>query len=168
MKTIEIGKQKVRICEHQGDINYLRFVKFKQWAPQFWEKMDSPLFAVYMERFMEYHNNGKHAQALMVLHDYKLAIDMTKNSFDAWGICFALICLTEGEDERSCPDDAQLKDKLKILALEGLTAQTVSGEVINFMTRSPVEFGDHLKMLAVDYMLTEIGLGLESLKGGQK
>jgi len=167
MKTIEIGKLKVKISEHQGDINYLRFVKFKQWAPQFWEKMDSPLFTVYLEKYMDFHDKGKHAQALMVLHDYKLAIDMSKNSFDAWGICFALLVIMGDEDERSCPDDSMLKEKLKKLTDEGLTAEMVFQEVVNFMKASPVVFGDHLRMFAVDSMLNAISLGLESLKSGQ-
>jgi hypothetical protein len=156
MKTIKIGKLKVNVCEHQGDINYLRFVKFKQWAPQFWEKMDSPLFTVYLERYMDYHNKGQHGQALMVLHDYKLAIDMSKNSFDAWGICFALIAILEGEDEKSCPDDAQLKEKLKQFTDQGLTAEMVKAEVVNFMRASPEVFMDHLILLGIASSMSEI------------
>ena len=149
MKQLQIGKLIVKICEHQGDINYLRFVKFKQYAPQFWEKMDSPLFAVYLEKYMEHHNKGNHAQALMILHDYKLAIDMSKNSYDAWGICFALLSIDEGEDEKTCPDDSDLKAKLKTYTDEGLTAEQVKAEVVNFMKASPEVFQDHLIMLAI-------------------
>ena len=158
MKDVEIGKLKVKICEHQGDINYLRFVKFKQYAPQFWEKMDSPLFAVYFERFMEFHNKAQHGQALMVLHDYKLAIDLSKNSYDAWGICFALIAIMEGEDERSCPDDTGLKAKLKQLTDEGLTAEMVKEEVVNFMKASPEVFGDHLILHGIASLMTETNI----------
>lgn len=149
MKQIKIGKLKVKICEHQGDINYLRFVKFKQYAPQFWEKMDSPLFAVYFERYMDFHNKGQHAKSLMVLHDYKMAIDISKNSYDAWGVCFALIALLEGEDSRTCPDEADLKDKLKTFTDNGLIAEVVKSEVVNFMKASPEVFMDHLTLLAI-------------------
>lgn len=149
MKTIKIGKLKVKVCEHQGDINYLRFVKFKQYAPQFWEKMDSPLFSVFLDKYMDFHNKGQHAQALMVLHDYKLSIDISKNSYDAWGICFTLITILDGEDERSCPDDSVLKEKLKQMTDEGLTAKMVEEEVINFMKASPVVFSDHLTLYEI-------------------
>lgn len=150
MKDLKIGKLSVKVCEHQGDINYLRFVKFKQWAPQFWEKMDSPLFAAYLERFMEHHNKGEHAQGVMVLHDYKMAIDISKNSYDAWGICFALITIDKSEDSKHCPDDAELKKKLSVYMKEGLTAETVKGEVLGFMGASPEVFRDHLIMHALN------------------
>lgn len=158
MKDVSIGKLTIKICEHQGDINYLRFVKFKQYAPQFWEKMDSPLFAVYFEKFMERHNKGEHGQALMILHDYKLAIDLSKNSYDAWGICFALIVVMEGEDPRTCPDDAGLKSKLKQLTDEGLTAEMVKEEVINFMKASPEVFGDHLILHGIASLMIETNI----------
>lgn len=157
MKSLKIGDKEIKICEHQGDISYLRFVKFKQWAPQFWEKMDSPLFTVYFERFMDYHNQSKHAQALMVLHDYKLAIDNCKNSYDAWGICFALIAIEENEDYRACPDDSELKSKVERLTKEGLTAQMVKEEVLNFMVASPEVFTDHLVMYKIASLRTETG-----------
>jgi hypothetical protein len=111
--------------------------------------MDSPLFAVYLEKYMNFHNTGNHAQALMVLHDYKLAIDMSKNSFDAWGICFALLSIDEAEDFRTCPDDSDLRAKLKAYTDEGLTAEQVKTEVVNFMKASPEVFQDHLIMLAI-------------------
>jgi len=155
MKELKIGKTNLRICEHQGDINYLRFVKFKQYAPQFWEKMDSPLFAVYFEKYMDKVNRGEHAQGVMVWHDYKLAIDMSKNSYDAWGICFALIALDEGEDERSCPDDAQLRKKIERLSGEGLSAKTVKDEVLNFMVASPEVFTEHLTLYKIASLRTE-------------
>lgn len=157
MKKLKIGKLEVRVCEHQGDINYLRFVRFKQWAPQFWEKMDSPLFAVYFEKFNDLHNHGKYAQSVMILHDYKLAIDQCKNSYDAWGICFALLTIDEGEDERACPDDSVLREKIVKYTKEGLTAQTVKEEVLGFMRTSPEVFADHLTLYAIASMQTEAG-----------
>lgn len=155
MKSLKIGEKEVKICEHQGDISYLRFVKFKQYAPQFWEKMDSPLFVSFFERYMEYHNQGKHAQALMVLHDYKMSIDMSKNSYDAWGICFALICIEEGEDFRACPDDSDLIAKVHRLNGMGLTALVVKEEVLNFMVASPEAFTDHLTLHRIASLPTE-------------
>lgn len=155
MKSIKIGESEVKICEHAGDINYLRFVKFKQRAPQFWEKMDSPLFTVYFEKYMDYHNQGKHAQALMVLHNYQQAIDISKNSIDAWGECFALLVIETGEDAKLCPDDSELKNKLEKLTSQGLTAEQVKAEVINFMKASPEVFSDHLTLYAIASMTQE-------------
>jgi hypothetical protein len=155
MKIINVGKESVRICEHQGDINYLRFVKFKQWSPQIWEKMDSPVFSMHFEKYMDLYNQGKHAQACMIWYDYKLAIEQ-KDNVDAWGMCFALISGLEGEDIKgSCPDDAQLKSKIEKLNTEGLTAAMVREGVINFMTASPVDFAAHLMLHVAPSMKVE-------------
>jgi len=148
MKKIEIGKLSLRVCEHQGDINYLRFVKFKQWAPQFWEKMDSPLFETYFKKYRDLHNQGKYAESVMIWYDYQMAIKQSEeNSIDAWGICFSLLSIEEGEDERSCPDDENYwKAKVNRFSQEGLLAETVKESVINFMQASPEVFSDHLML----------------------
>ena len=144
MKEISIGKLNLRVCEHQGDINYLRFVKFKQWSPQIWEKMDSPVFEMYFQKYMDLCNQSKYAQAVTVWYDYKLAIEQ-KGDVDAWGMCFALITGIDDEDVKAgCPDDNELRKKMKRLTAEGLTAQAVKEEVINFMKASPEDFGAHL------------------------
>ena len=155
MKEIQVGNLPVRICEHKGDINYLRFVKFKQYAPQFWERMDSPLLAVYMERYMEQHNKGNHAQGLAVWLDYKMAVDNTKKSYDAWMMCFALIAILEGEDEKSLPNEVELNAKIQQLTDQGISAETVKAEVVNFMKASPETFTDHV--ILYDLISTQSG-----------
>jgi hypothetical protein len=144
MKYITIGDIKLKVCEHQGDINYLRFVKFKQYAPQFWERMDSPLFAVYMERYMEAHNQGKHAQALAVLLDYQFALKNVEKSYDAWMVCFCMITLFDGEDMNKVPNEIELQDKIDTLTYNGITPDTIKREVVNFMKASPETFTDHV------------------------
>lgn len=156
MRTIKIGEREVRVCEHQGDINYLRFVRFKQWIPQVFEKMDIPVFSLHFEKFNDLHNKGKYAQSVMIWYDYLLAIKQSKeNSFDAWGMCFALITIEEGEDEKSCPDDSRLKEKIERLSNEGLSAETVKKEVVNFMKASPEEFSEVLIPYVLPFLATE-------------
>ena len=157
MKTIEIGKLKVNVCEHKGDMPYNRFVKFKQYAPQFWEKMDSPLFEVYWEKYMDFHNKGEHAQAMMCLRDYKIALDNSKNSYDAWGVCFALITETNKVKFKELPNDADIKEKIELFNKQGLTAKTVTEHVLAFMSASPETFVDHLTLYAVQSMMSETG-----------
>ena len=97
-KKIELDKGSILVAEHKGDVNYSRYVKFKQLAPQFWEKMDSPLFAVYLEKFEDAFNQSNWAKGHAVILDYKMAIDMSKSNHDAWGLCFALISYEKDED----------------------------------------------------------------------
>jgi hypothetical protein len=154
-KTVELDKESILVATHKGDINYLRYVKFKQWAPQFWEKMDSPLFAVYFEKFMDLANQGKHTQAAMVMHDYKMALDNSKNSYDAWGICFALISYEKDEAIDSVPNDVELKEKLERYTKKGLTPEMIYESVVNFMKASPETFQDHLILLGAQSMMIE-------------
>ena len=82
-KKIELDKGSILVAEHKGDVNYSRYVEFKQVAPQFWEMMDSPLFAVYLEKFEDAFNQSNWAKGHAVILDYKMAIDMSKSNHDA-------------------------------------------------------------------------------------
>lgn len=144
MKEIQVGELPVKVCEHKGDINYLRFVKFKQYAPQFWERMDSPLFEVYFEKFMDFHNQGKHAQGLAALLDYKFAIKNTEKSYDAWMVCFTMITILEGENKDACPDELEIQKKIKLFTDNGISPDIIKTEVVNFMKASPETFMDHV------------------------
>jgi hypothetical protein len=157
MKEIKVGELSVKVCEHKGDINYLRFVKFKQYAPQFWERMDSPLLAIYMERYMDAHNKGQHAQALAILLDYQFAIKNVEKSYDAWMVCFTLITLLEGEDFKSVPEDLEIQSKIKKFTDQGITPDVVKTEVVNFMKASPETFMDHV--ILYDLISTQSGAG---------
>ena len=61
--------------------------------------MDSPLFETYLDRVDQYYNDGKFMQARLELENYRSAIKNIEHGYDAWGICFALICLEDGEDQ---------------------------------------------------------------------
>jgi hypothetical protein len=153
-KKLELETGSIAVAEHKGDINYLRFVRFKQLAPQFWEKMDSPLFEAYMERFMNLHNQGKYAQSVLALQDYRLAISQLSKDNDAWGLCFALISYEEGETVDSVPNDVELKEKLRRMTDAGLNPEQIKEGVVNFMKTSPETFQDHLILLEVQNTMT--------------
>lgn len=154
-KKVELDKGSVLVAQHKGDINYLRYVKFKQLAPQFWERMDSPLFAAYFEKFQDAHDQGKHAKGVMVMKDYQLAINQLNQDHDAWGLCFALISYEKDEEVEFVPSDVQLKEKLGRMVKAGLTPDVIQEGVINFMKASPETFQDHLILLEVQNMMTE-------------
>jgi len=117
--------------------------------------MDSPLFEVYLEKFNNHHNKGEHAQAHAVLMDYKLAIDMSNQEHDAWGLCFALIAYEKDEEVSFIPNDVELKEKLDRMTGNGLTPDQIQEGVINFMKASPETFQDHLILLEVQNMMIE-------------
>ena len=148
MKKIKISKTEYDLCESGYDINYRRFVMFKQYAPMIWEKMDSPLFEVYFDRVKEYFDRGEHTQGFIELLNYKAAINNLENGHDAWSICFALICLEPGEDQ-TVLDEATLQKKIKKMMDEGLTADQVYDSVTAFLTAFPAIFPAHLEMLAL-------------------
>ena len=153
-KKIELEKGSILIAEHKGDVNYLRFVKFKQLAPQFWEKMDSPLFAAYLEKFEIYHNKGEYAKSYGALLDYKMAIEMAQSNHDAWGLCFALISYEPTEEMEVVPTDIELKEKLDRMTKNGLTPDIIKDGVVNFMKASPETFQDHLILLGAQSLMT--------------
>ena len=154
-KEIKLDKDTILIAEHKGDVNYDRFVKFKQLAPQFWERMDSPLFAVYMEKIDAAFNNSDWMKGHAILMDYKMALGQLAKSYDAWGLCFALICFEEGEEVDVILNDVELVEKLQRLTKKGLTADVIKDGVVNFMKASPETFQDHLILLEVANTMIE-------------
>jgi len=151
MKEISIGKTSLRIAEHKGDINYLNYVKFKQYVPQFWEKMDAPLFEAYFERVQDFYNEGKFMQAFGVLMDFKLARDQMKTNYDAWGVCFALIAYEKGEDTQRVLNDVDIQERLKRWEL---TPDKMVECVLDFMKASPETFRDHIALYEIRNMMT--------------
>ena len=150
----EIGIDSIMIATHKGDVSYNRYVKFKQLAPQFWERMDSPLLAVTMEKIDDAFNNSNFMKGYAAMKDYELSIKQAKNNYDAWGLCFALICYEKDEDVKTELNDVELNEKLQRLAKKGLTADTIKECVVNFMKASPETFQDHLILLEAANMMT--------------
>jgi hypothetical protein len=155
-KKIELKNGEYLVAEHKGDINYLRFVKFKQLAPQFWERMDSPLFEVYLQKIQDAFDQGKYMKGHSFLLDYKMAISQAQKSHDAIGLCFALITYEEGEGIEFVPTDVDLKEKLNRMVEGGLGPDVIHECVVNFMQASLETFQDHLTLLEVQKMMTEI------------
>jgi len=153
-KKVELDKGSVLVAEHKGDVNYSRYVKFKQLAPQFWEKMDSPLFEVYLEKIEDAFDQGKYSKAHASLLDYKLAISQMSDKNDAWGLCFALISYEKDEEVKFIPSDVELKEKLNRMTKAGLTPEMIQEGVVNFMKASPETFQDHLILFEMRSMMT--------------
>ncbi|MEE9528504.1 MAG: hypothetical protein V3V88_00425 [Dehalococcoidia bacterium] len=152
---IKLQKGSILVATHKGDVNYARYVRFKQTAPQFWEKMDSPLFAVYLEKYQDQHNQSNWAQAHAVLKDYEFAISQLQQDHDAWGLCFALISYEKGEEMSFIPNDVELKDKLDRMTKAGLMPDQIEEGVINFMKTSPGTFQDHLILFDLQNTMNE-------------
>ena len=155
-KKIELEKGSILVAEHKGDVNYARYVRFKQLAPQFWEKMDSPLFAVYLEKIQDAFDQGKYMKAHAALLDYKLAIDMSQQDYDAWGMCFALISYEKDEEVEFVPNDVELEEKLSRMTKAGLTPDVIQESVLDFMRASPETFQEHLVVFEVQNMMSAI------------
>jgi len=155
-KKIELEKGSILVAEHKGDVNYARYVRFKQLAPQFWEKMDSPLFAVYLEKIQDAFDQGKYMKAHAALLDYKLAIDMSKQDYDAWGMCFALISYEKDEEVSFIPNDVELEEKLSRMTKAGLMPDVIQEGVLDFMRASPETFQEHLVVFEVQNMMSAI------------
>jgi hypothetical protein len=150
MNKLTIGNLSLDICQNPSDILYSRFVMFKQYVPQVFEKLDSPLWEVYQDRIKKAANDKNIWQIVIECQNYSFAIKQVAENIDAWGICFALITLEPGEDKAK-HDEGFLKEKIERLNKEGLTYSIVKKEVINFMTTSPDVFMVHLEMLKMFY-----------------
>jgi hypothetical protein len=155
MKAVELDKESILVAEHKGDISYKRYVRFKQLAPQFWERMDSPLLEPYLERIDDAFNKSEWMKGRLILNDYKLAISQMNQDHDAWGLCFALISYEKGETLETPLNDVELREKLDRMASAGLTPDIIKDCVVNFMKASPETFQDHLILLEVQNMMSE-------------
>ena len=157
LTPVDLEKGSVLVATHKGDLSYKRYVKFKQLVPQFWVSMDSPLLEAYIEKIDNAFDNAQWMKGHAILMDYKLAVDQTKNNYDAWGLCFALISYEKDEQISDELNDIQVREKLDRLVALGLTADVIKENVVNFMKASPETFQDHLTLLEVQNMMIETG-----------
>ena len=155
MKQIKVGNIKLSVAEHKGDVAYSRYVMFKKYAPQFFERMDVPTFAIFKEKIFDLFNQGKWMQGVEVLKDYEFSIKNVENRYDAWGICFALIAYEDGEDQWAELNEVQVHEKLARLTTEGVTADVITEGVINFMKACPETFTDHMNLFALQTLTAE-------------
>lgn len=146
MKKITIGKQEYELMQNPFDINDERFVVFKQHLLQVFENLNKPLFAETYSKCISNFNAGQHADTVIELTNFKKAIELKELNYDAYSICFALICLEKGEDQKDCSTSHQI-DKLERMRKDGLNRGFVEETVENFMKASPKTFGVYLAML---------------------
>ena len=103
-------------------------------------------------------NHSNWAKGHAIILDYKMAIDMSKSDFDAWGLCFALISYEKDEKMEFVPNDVELKEKLTRMTNNGLAPDIIKDGVVNFMQASPETFQDHLILLEAQSMMTATDL----------
>lgn len=146
MKDITIGKNKYHLMEDVGDINDKRFNYFKMYLLKSLEGIDRPLFKESLEKATDFFNRQKYFQALGIFQNYAHAIENDGYNDDALSKCFALICLTENEDQLQV-DENFLNAKLETLWADGLTRRFVEESVQNFTIGSPASFGAYSLMM---------------------
>ena len=146
MKNIQIGKGTYQLMEDVGDINDKRFNYFKMYLLKSLEGIDRPLFKESLEKATDFFNRQKYVQALGLFQNYAHAIENDGYNDDALSKCFALICLTENEDQLQV-DENFLNQKLEKLWADGLTRRFVEESVQNFTIGSPASFGAYSLMM---------------------
>ena len=70
-------------------------------------------------------------------------------------MCFAIICLEEGEDQKNTKESLYNK-KLERMRKDGLTRGFVEESVSNFIKASPQSFGDYATLLSMMEEMNEI------------
>ncbi len=145
MKELIIGEITYNLCEGVSDLYDIRFPKFLNYLRMSVENIDKPLFTATLERAVAKHNKGQFAQSLLEFYDYRSAITLDQVGWTGLSICFALICIEEGEDQankKSFKEDV-LQAKLTKMRKDGLTRGLVEESVSNFIKASPSSFGDY-------------------------
>ena len=147
MKDFTLNNHKYSLMEDVGDINDKRFNYFKMYLLKSLEGIDRPLYKETLEKATEFFNKQKFFQALGQFQNYAQAIEQDGYNDDALSKCFALICLSEGEDQLNV-DESFLNSKLETLWADGLTRAQVEESVQNFTIGSPASFGAYSLMMA--------------------
>lgn len=148
MKKLKIGKKNYQICEGVNDIYDIRFPKFLQYFRMAYENVDKPFFEGCRQKALGFYNKQMPMQAFMEYENYYAAIKLDQVNLTGLSMCFAIICLEEGEDQASM-DEEKLKEKLERMRAEGLTRGVVEEHVGNFIQGSPNSFGDLGRLIAM-------------------
>ncbi len=145
---------KYQLMQTPFDIGDKRFVAFKQYFLQTIEGLDKPSFLAEFERYKSLHDQGKHGDALISWHNFKTALELKEQNYDAYSICFCLLLLAEGEDMNDTDTSKQLK-KLESLRQEGINRGMIEQEVENFLNASPTQFALYLEVRKTIQLLSE-------------
>lgn len=146
MKKITIGTKEYDLCEGVDDFYDIRFPMFLQYLRMSLEGIDKPLFAATMERAEARFDKGQFFKGFKEFQNYHAAINMEEVNDTGLSMCFALICLEDGEDQADV-DEGKLRDKLARMRKSGLTRGIVEGSVKNFIKASPDSFQDYVVWL---------------------
>ena len=142
MKELIIGEITYNLCEGVSDLYDIRFPKFLNYLRMSVEDIDKPLFASTFERAEAKFDKGQFHKGLMEFYDYRSAITLEQVSWTGLSMCFALICLEEGENQADAKESF-MKKKLDKMRKNGLTRGLVEESVSNFIKASPSSFGDY-------------------------
>jgi hypothetical protein len=110
------------------------------------ENIDKPLFAARDAKANEWLNKGMPYNAVKEYKDYGTAITLEQVSHTGLSMCFALICIAEGEKQEDV-DEGKLKSKLADMQRNGLDRGFVEESVRNFMKASPDSFGEYVLLM---------------------
>lgn len=146
MKEIKIGKKEYDLMQTPFDIGDERFNVFKQYILQSFDNIDKPLWKSLFSKCKAHYNSNQHSDIIIEMFNFDKSIEIKDFNYDAYSICFALICLEKGEEQSDFGTDRQLR-KLEEMRSNGLTRGMVEQEVENFMTASPRIFSPYLAML---------------------
>lgn len=133
------------LCENVFDLNDQRFKDFRTYLIQAFEHIDEPVFEAVFNEYIQFHNEGRHAEGLIALLNFKKALQMDRNKMlkeNPMSMCYALICLRSEDEDQTKMNSDFLIEKLTEMRKEGLNRGEVEKAVINFTAESPISFGD--------------------------
>jgi hypothetical protein len=146
LSQIALNNENYYLCKNVFDLYDVRFVLFKQYLLQSIEGMDFPLFEAAYQKAIAHINKGDFYSAQIEYDNYRKAVQLQKMQEDATTMCFAIICLEKGENQRDI-DANFFKSKIERMRKNGLTRGLVEESVVNFIIASPSSFGEYSAML---------------------
>ena len=155
MKELQINETKYQLCESITDLYDVRFPQFLNFLRMSVEGIDKALFKATMERAIARIDKGEFFKAMKEFQDYEAAISLEQVNSTGLSMCFAIICLEEGEDQKNTKESLYNK-KLERMRKDGLTRGFVEESVSNFIKASPQSFGDYGTLLSMMEEMNEI------------
>ena len=142
MKKIEIGEKEYDLCENVNDLYDIRFPVFLNFLRMSIENIDKPLFATKKQKAEEWLNKAMPYNAIKEFLDYGSSVNLEQVNTTGLSMCFALICLDDGENQSKI-DESFLKKKLDKMRKDGLKRGMVEEQVSSFIKASPDSFGEY-------------------------
>jgi hypothetical protein len=154
MKKIQLGDEEFDLCENVNDIFDIRFPKFLQYFRMAYENVDKPLFEATRQKALGFYNKQMPMNAFMEYENYWAAVKLPQVNLTGMSMCFAIICLENGEDQ-AVIDEAKLENKLERMRKAGLTRGMVEDAVTNFIVASPNSFGELAKLMELMKVMSQ-------------